>query len=247
MQSQSTTPLATHFSDTCPRLAHWVASLAKKSSVKSHDMSQCCPPRFSSLLQPKPPPPKDNEVALPHSESVTNLTKLCREFSRCLRPSLSSKRPLRVRPVARRRPQSSSLNEIFNCQFPPSTKFTRLSLSPVSTRKGLRGRKEQSDSLSLKTTDSILAPCVQAYRDSNITVFPLPVTFPDFQLHPGNSQLPTTYTVLLLHRQDYLYFALFRGLTVTNYAVNYQPFARFTAVWRSRLLRSAPIFYPCIT
>ncbi|KAK0627973.1 hypothetical protein B0T14DRAFT_146679, partial [Immersiella caudata] len=65
-----------------------------------------------SFLAKPNPTHQDNEVALPIQRFSIKLIKLRREFSRCLRPSLSSKRPLRACAVLPARPQSSSLNEI---------------------------------------------------------------------------------------------------------------------------------------
>jgi len=197
VESQSKPPLANHWSP----LWCWVPLASKKSSVKSHDMSRTRPLDFPPFSPNQTTTTQGNEVALPHSESVTNLTKLCREFSRCLRPSLSSKRPLRARPVARRRPQSSSLNEISTI-IPPSTKFTRLSLSPVSTRKGSREQRTRQSASEINRLYPCSA-CVHAYRDSNIpTKSPFP-TLPDFRPPFWSFQLPITYTILFLHRQVY--------------------------------------------
>lgn len=166
-------------------LAHWLggvcASRAKKK-VRSKAMHvPTLAPLVSSLSlhQPKPPPTKDNEVALPHLESVTNLTKLCREFSRCLRPSLSSKRPLRVSPGCQASPAVKQPQRDFQVSIPALDEvYQTLAVSSLDP-KGTPRKNEQSDSLSLKSTDSTLAPCVQAYRDSNIAAFPLPLTLPD--------------------------------------------------------------------
>ena len=85
---------------------------------------------FPLLDQPTKPP--DNEVALPYPIQYHTYQTSSR-FSRCLRPSLSSKRPLRACQCPRHRPQSSSLNEIFKSAN-SSTKFSQASTvsSPVS-------------------------------------------------------------------------------------------------------------------
>jgi hypothetical protein len=67
-----------------------------------------------------------------HLETSTVHTKLRRDFSRCRRPSLSSKRPLWACQLTRARLQSSSLNEIPILPAPRRS-FYRLSPSePVS-------------------------------------------------------------------------------------------------------------------
>jgi hypothetical protein len=80
-------------------------------------------PLLDSLFPCQPYQPSDNEVALPNRE-IQYLPIQLRRFSRCRRPSLSSKRPLRACQLTPARLQSSSLNEIPNSAR-PSTKFSQ--------------------------------------------------------------------------------------------------------------------------
>lgn len=102
--------------------------LVRKKSGQKHQTARS---PSSSFLPPSPTPNQnqpDNEVALPHPEFSTVPTKTSSRFSRCRRPSLSSKRPLRACQLPPARLQSSSLNEILNsarprpsfCRLPPS-------------------------------------------------------------------------------------------------------------------------------
>ncbi|KAL2172966.1 uncharacterized protein P884DRAFT_281422 [Thermothelomyces heterothallicus CBS 202.75] len=82
-------------------------------------------------------------------------------FSRCRRPSLSSKRPLRACQLTPARLQSSSLNEIPN-PARPSTKFLadfhRLEPLSASRHEAYARTDKRESALELRSTGSIVCP-----------------------------------------------------------------------------------------
>lgn len=102
-----------------PSWSHWCEKSLVKSIRRPAPLLELPPPSNTQPTQP------DNEVALPHPEFSTVPTKTLSRFSRCRRPSLSSKRPLRACQLPPARLQSSSLNEIVNSARPRPS-FRRL-------------------------------------------------------------------------------------------------------------------------
>ena len=97
-------------------------------------------PSSTSLFpcQPTIPPTRQRSRTTQSRDSVPPYPTS--SISRCRRPSLSSKRPLRACQLTPARLQSSSLNEIPN-SVRPSTKFRRLSPSRARLRSGKRGTR----------------------------------------------------------------------------------------------------------
>jgi hypothetical protein len=125
----------------------------EKKSGQKHPTALPSPPRPPFPLVNQPHQPLDNEVALLNLEIQYLLNQL-RRFSRCRRPSLSSKRPLRACQLTPARLQSSSLNEIPN-SVRPSTKFRRLSPSRARLRfrkRGSRSPGQGKPAFELKST-----------------------------------------------------------------------------------------------
>jgi hypothetical protein len=118
---------------------------------------------------------QDNEVALPIQRFSIQLIKLRREFSRCLRPSLSSKRPLRARAVPPACPQSSSLNEIVQPAQFPRRSFPGFHLSSLArpSRPGSESRHSLRRESAAEINRSTLGPMSKGPRPHLLRPFPL--------------------------------------------------------------------------
>jgi hypothetical protein len=120
----------------------------------SHVCSPSIPIFFSSNHQTQP---QDNEVALQYTSISINQIKLCREFSRCLRPSLSCRCPLRDEPRILACPAVQQPQRAYSISANPTSLDEVYQTFNVSSLQAHCGRQQggsfsETQSLTLKRT-----------------------------------------------------------------------------------------------